>query len=158
MALPTPPTADEVLATINSVPARKRLYAPSGSATIDSAFVDRIIAEVWSEAHALTAEAFPSGLRNGDGSIDPFIFGYVADMCHGKAAGRHMNATDGGGYARAAKVAETKLTTLKRDAGLRRTEGVGQPTAGVLAASSLDGARPETPWSDAASGRTWSGY
>ncbi len=54
MALPTPPTATEVLATINSVPARKRLYAPSGSATIDNTFVDEIIAEVWSEAQALT--------------------------------------------------------------------------------------------------------
>lgn len=93
MALPTPPTATEVLATINSVPARKRLYAPSGSATIDNTFVDEIIAEVWSEAHALTQEAFPGGLRNADGSIDKFIFGYVADMCHARVAGREFDAS-----------------------------------------------------------------
>lgn len=157
MALPTPPTATEILATINSVPARKRLYAASGSATIDNTWVDGIIAEVWSEAHALTQEAFPNGLRNADGSIDPFILGYVADMCHGKAAGRHLNATDGSGYARAAKQAETKLTTLKRDTGLRRTEGVGQPTAAVLATPS-EADRPPTFWGDAASGRRWSGF
>jgi hypothetical protein len=154
MALPTPPTAEEVLATINSVPARKRLYAPSGSATIDNTYVNACIAEVWSEAHALTAEAFPNGLRNADGSIDAFLFGYIADMCHGKAAGRHLNATDGSGYARAAKLARDNLRTLKKDDGLRRTEGVGQPTAAVLATPDP----PATPWSNAANGKCWSGF
>lgn len=158
MALPAPPSADDVLATINSVPARKRLYAPSGSATIDTGFVERCIAEAWSEAHALTASAFPNGLRNADGTIDAFIFGYVADMSHGKAAGRHLNATDGSGYARAAKAAETKLTSLKNDTGLRRTEGVGEPTASVIADAIGPCDEPCTPWNDAADGRRWSGF
>lgn len=154
MALPTPPTAEEVLATINSVPARKRLYAPSGSATIDNTFVNACIMEAWSEAHALTAEAFPNGLRNADGTLDPFIFGYVANMAHAIAAGRHLNATDGSGYARAGKRSEEKLAKLKRDDGLRRTEGVGQPTADVLASP----APPATPWGDVANGKCWSGF
>lgn len=156
MALPTPPAAEEVLATINSVQARKRLYAPSASAAIDNTVVDRYILEAWSEAHALTASAFPGGLRNANGSLDPFILGYVADMTHAKAAGRHLNASDGSGYARAGKEAEKKLAAMKRDEGPRRTEGVAAPVATAVA-TAAEGALSGM-WNSAADGSSWSGF
>lgn len=157
MALPTPPTADEVLATILSVPARRRLYAPSGSATIDNAFVDARILEAWSELHALTAEAFPDGLRNADGTLDPFILGWTADGAHAKAAGRHLSATDGSGYVKAWEKAQKAARELK--AGTRRgTAGAGEPIASAVANALPPSGQATSTWADIADGRARGGF
>lgn len=158
MAIPTPPSANEVLATINSVPARKRLYAPSGSATIDNTFVDACILEAWSELHALTSRAYPNGLRNPDGSLDPFLFGWTADGSHAKAAGRHLNATDGSGYARAWERAKAGATALDKAAGLRPTQGAGEPVASVAAYALPSADQMTSTWADIADGRTRGGF
>ena len=100
MALPDPPPREEVLRRL-TVQAQRRLYAPGGGAVLDHAFLDLCLLEAWSEAHSITAAAFPQGLRNADDSIDPFVVGAVVDLCNAKAAGRHLNATDASGFAKA---------------------------------------------------------
>jgi hypothetical protein len=154
MALPTPPDRSEVLRRIPSEPARRRLYAPSGGAIVDNAFLDLCLLEAWSKAHAITQQAFPEGLRNGDDSIDHAVLGCVVDLCNEVAARRHLNATEASGYFTAGKRAVEELERYASDTKRRRTQGVGEPTASVVA-QPLSAPAP-TPWADAANGRIWS--
>lgn len=149
MALPAPPPREEVLSRL-SVQAQRRLYAPGGGTAINDVFLDLCLLEAWSEAHSITSAAFPQGLRNADGSIDPFVVGAVVDLCNGKAAGRHPNATDASGYAKAAATARSTLEKLATDNLRRRSEGAGAPTAALVVYSSP----AATPWADIADGRT----
>lgn len=149
MALPDPPPREEVLRRL-TVQAQRRLYAPGGGAVLDHAFLDLCLLEAWSEAHSITAAAFPQGLRNADDSIDPFVVGAVVDLCNAKAAGRHLNATDASGFAKAAATARATLEKLATDNLRRRSEGAGAPTAALIILAEL----PATPWTDIASGRT----
>lgn len=155
MALPPLPDRSEVLRRIPSESARRRLYAPSGGAAVDNAFLDLCLEEAWSRAHAITQQAFPSGLRNEDGTIDPALLGSVVDLCNEVAARRHLNATEASGYFTAGKRAVTELEKLASDTQRRRTQGVGEPTASTLSEQSHS-PPVASPWADAASGRVWS--
>lgn len=139
----------------------RRLYAKSGGATVDNAYVDLIIAEADSNVRMITAAAFPAGFDAPGGTVDPAIIGACVDIANEIAASRGPASTENGGYFLAGKRARTFFEALDKDRFKRPVTSAAnlpQPQSSVSNITECDGVTPNNPFDRAASGSDRSGF
>jgi hypothetical protein len=130
-----------------------RLYAKSGGGTVDSNFVDTIVAEANSIVKMMTAGGLPD--LPAAGMIDPGIIGACVDIANEIAASRHPAASENTGYFLAGRRAREFLKNLSHDRDARPVDagtGPAQPLPEVLSSETVD------VWNEARDGCSRSGF
>ncbi len=126
--------------------ALKRLYAKSGGAVVDPAFLALCVADANSRVQMWTRASFPGGLDAVGGVVDAGIVGLTVDVCNGIAASRHASSDPTvGAYAKAYAEARTFFHSLTRDDDARPvTAAGGRAQPGALLAEDTDDAGNST--------------
>lgn len=153
-------TTADVQATLSDQ-AYRRLYAKSGGATVDAAFLAARVAEANSIARMILRAAYPDGLYLDTDTPDPGVVGAIVDICNGRAAARHPNANEMGGYFVSEKLARELLKSMNRDADVRApgsSAGRPRPRATITNTVADDGSTPTNPYVRAADQQGGSGF
>jgi len=152
-------TTADVQATLSDQ-AYKRLYAKSGGATVDNAFLAARVAEANSIARMILRAAYPDGLYLDTDTPDPGVVGAIVDICNGRAAARHPNANEMGGYFVSEKLARELLKSMNRDSDARApgsSAGRPRPRSAITGTTAADGT-PTNPYVRAADQQGGSGF